>query len=213
VATILVVVVTVQVALDTAYWTVFNHITIWGSLIFYFGLQYFYNFVIGGSYVGSLTKAMGEATFWFTMVLSIVALMIPVVAWRFYFVDRFPTLSDRVRLKQRLSAIRYRIRPSCCFKRSHRNVLFIVFVDRAHKSTDFSRTPSARRSRRSLRSGYAFAHQEGFGKLITSGKIMRKTGLNFGVGKSTGNNNSNATNGSNASPTGAISTLDQTDGR
>jgi hypothetical protein len=56
VATILVVVVTVQIALDTAYWTVFNHITIWGSLVWYFALQYFYNFVIGGSYVGSLTK-------------------------------------------------------------------------------------------------------------------------------------------------------------
>lgn len=27
--------------------------------------------------------------------------------------------------------------------------------------------------RRSIRSGYAFAHQEGFGRLITSGKIMR----------------------------------------
>jgi hypothetical protein len=132
VATILVVVVTVQIALDTAYWTVFNHITIWGSLVWYFALQYFYNFVIGGSYVGSLTKvsrnypivtflslflspndefsnfqAMGEATFWFTLVLSIVILMIPVVAWRFYFVDVHPTLSDRVRLKQRLSAIRY----------------------------------------------------------------------------------------------------------
>jgi phospholipid-translocating ATPase len=56
VATILVIVVTVQIALDTAYWTVFNHITIWGSLVWYFALQYFYNFVIGGSYVGSLTK-------------------------------------------------------------------------------------------------------------------------------------------------------------
>ena len=30
-----------------------------------------------------------------------------------------------------------------------------------------------RRSTRSLRSGYAFAHQEGFGELITSGLNMR----------------------------------------
>ncbi|XP_046439096.1 probable phospholipid-transporting ATPase IM isoform X3 [Daphnia pulex] len=190
VATILVVVVTVQIALDTAYWTVFNHITIWGSLVWYFALQYFYNFVIGGSYVGSLTKAMGEATFWFTLVLSIVILMIPVVAWRFYFVDVHPTLSDRVRLKQRLSAIR------------------------AHKSQDFMRTPSARRSRRSLRSGYAFAHQEGFGKLITSGKIMRKTGLNFGS-KASSNNAANNNSGSlhNVSSGGGLaSTSDQPDG-
>ena len=61
---------------------------------------------------------------------------------------------------------------------------------RAHKSQDFFRTTSARRSRRSLRSGYAFAHQEGFGKLITSGKIMRKTVLNFGKSSTSSNNNS-----------------------
>jgi hypothetical protein len=33
--------------------------------------------------------------------------MLPVLAWRFYFVDVCPTLSDRVRLKQRLAQLRY----------------------------------------------------------------------------------------------------------
>lgn len=93
---------------------------------------------------------MNEANFWFTTVLTVTILMIPVLAWRFYFVDVFPTLSDRVRLKQRLAQLRSR------------------------QSQDVLRTPSARRTRRSIRSGYAFAHQEGFGRLITSGKIMRK---------------------------------------
>lgn len=55
VATILVIVVTVQIALDTSYWTIINHFMVWGSLVWYFILDYFYNFVIGGSYVGSLT--------------------------------------------------------------------------------------------------------------------------------------------------------------
>ncbi|XP_033177184.1 phospholipid-transporting ATPase ID isoform X2 [Bombus impatiens] len=150
VATILVIVVTVQIALDTSYWTIVNHIMVWGSLIWYFILDYFYNFVIGGSYVGSLTMAMSEATFWFTAVISCIILVIPVLSWRFFFIDVRPTLSDRVRLKQRLAQLRSR------------------------QSQDILRTPSTRRTRRSLRSGYAFAHQEGFGKLITSGKIMRK---------------------------------------
>ncbi|XP_073977771.1 ATPase phospholipid transporting 8B isoform X2 [Rhodnius prolixus] len=150
VATILVIVVTAQVALDTSYWTVFNHITIWGSLAWYFILDNFYNYVIGGSYVGSMTTAMKEATFWFTTGLTVVILIVPVIAWRFFFVDVFPTLSDRVRLKQRLASIRSR------------------------QSHDMLRTPSARKARRSIRSGYAFSHQEGFGRLITSGKIMRK---------------------------------------
>lgn len=61
VATILVIVVTVQIALDTSYWTIFNHIMVWGSLIWYFILDYFYNFVIGGSYVGSLTMVRNSS--------------------------------------------------------------------------------------------------------------------------------------------------------
>ncbi|XP_058824497.1 phospholipid-transporting ATPase ID isoform X2 [Topomyia yanbarensis] len=155
VATILILDNTAQIALDTSYWTVFNHIMIWGSLLWYFFLDYFYNYVIGGPYVGSLTQAMKEATFWFTTVLTVIVLMVPVLASRFYFVDVFPGLSDKIRAKQRLAQLRSR------------------------QSNDVLRTPSARRARRSLRSGYAFAHQEGFGRLITSGKIMRKLPQDF----------------------------------
>lgn len=139
-----------QIALDTSYWTIFNHIMVWGSLAFYFVADYFYNYVVGGPYVGSLTKAMAEAKFWFTTVLTVIISIMPVLAWRFYFVDVHPSLSDRVRFKQRMQQIRSR------------------------QSQDILRTPSTRRPRRSIRSGYAFAHQEGFGRLITSGKIMRK---------------------------------------
>ncbi|XP_077285746.1 ATPase phospholipid transporting 8B [Arctopsyche grandis] len=150
VATILVLDNTTQIALDTTYWTVFNHITIWGSLLSYFVLDYFYNYVCGGPYVGSLTVAMSQATFWFTSVLTVIFLMVPVLAWRFYVVDVRPGLAARLRVRQRAARVRSR------------------------QSTDPLRAPSARRARRSLRSGYAFAHQEGFGRLITSGKIMRK---------------------------------------
>ncbi|XP_042229397.1 phospholipid-transporting ATPase ID-like isoform X3 [Homarus americanus] len=151
VATILVIVVTMQICLDTSYWTFFNHVTIWGSLILYLLLQYFYNYVLGGDYVGALSKAMGEPMFYFTSLLTIVILMLPIMAWRFYWVDVAPNLSDKVRFKQRHDA-------KMASKRTEH---------------DMHRTPSARRSRRSIRSGYAFAHQEGFGRLITSGKIMR----------------------------------------
>ncbi|XP_018570788.1 phospholipid-transporting ATPase ID isoform X3 [Anoplophora glabripennis] len=149
-AAMLVIVNTAQIALDTMYWTVFNHIMIWGSLAFYFVADNFYNYICNGPYVGSLTKAMSEANFWFTAVLVVIISVMPVLAWRFYFVDVFPTLSDRVRLKQRMAQVRSR------------------------HSQDTLRMPSSRRARRSIRSGYAFAHQEGFGRLITSGKIMRK---------------------------------------
>lgn len=96
VATILILDNTAQIALDTSYWTVFNHIMIWGSLLWYFFLDYFYNYIIGGPYVGSLTQAMQEATFWFTTVLTVIVLMVPVLGSRFLFVDVFPSLSDKV---------------------------------------------------------------------------------------------------------------------
>ncbi|XP_063906623.1 probable phospholipid-transporting ATPase IM isoform X3 [Zophobas morio] len=174
-AAILVIVNTAQIALDTYYWTVFNHIMIWGSLAFYFVADYFYNYVIGGPYVGSLTKAMSEVNFWFTAVLCVTISVMPVLAWRFYFVDVSPTLSDRVRLKQRLAQVRSR------------------------HSQDVLRTPSARRARRSIRSGYAFAHQEGFGRLITSGKIMKKLpNADFNIPNIIGKLNMNSGGSSNA---------------
>ncbi|XP_047740035.1 phospholipid-transporting ATPase ID-like [Hyalella azteca] len=155
VASILVLVVTVQICLDTSYWTVFNHVTIWGSPVMYLIAQFFYNYALGGDYVGTLVKTLEEPLFYFTCMLTLVVLMVPVVAWRFYWVDVHPTLADKVRYKQRLEA-------KLASKRSHRTM---------------RRTPSARRSRRSVRSGYAFAHQEGYGRLITSGKIMRPNPL------------------------------------
>ncbi|XP_030564810.1 phospholipid-transporting ATPase ID isoform X5 [Drosophila novamexicana] len=154
VATILIVDNTAQIALYTSYWTIVNHITIWGSLIWYFVLDYFYNYVIGGPYVGSLTQAMKDLTFWVTMLITVVMLMAPVLAYKFYLLDVHPSLSDKIRQRS--------------LKKVHSRV-----------SSDVRRTPSSRRGRRSVRSGYAFAHQEGFGRLITSGKIMHKMPQDF----------------------------------
>lgn len=71
-------------------------------------LDYSYNYTIQGAYVGTLTMAMNEAMFWFTTVITVTILTIPVLAWRFYFADIKPSLSDRVRLKQRLAALKFR---------------------------------------------------------------------------------------------------------
>lgn len=156
VATILVIVVTAQIALDTSYWTVFNHITIWGSLVFYFCLTFFYNWAFMGAHAGSLTTAMSDTTFWFTSLITTVVLVLPVVAWRFYKIDVHPTLTDRARLVQRTARAKHK------------------------GDTGLPRPFSGRRSRRSVRSGYAFAHSEGFGRLITSGRIMKDVGAGVG---------------------------------
>lgn len=112
----------------------FNHIMIWGSLMWYFVLDSFYNYIIGGPYVGSLAKAVTGSTFWLTTILTVMILMVPVLSWRFYSFDCHPSLANKIRMKQRQSK-QIRMKP------------------------EMLRTPSARRSRRSLRSSYAFAHE------------------------------------------------------
>merc|ERR1711997_1263074 len=125
--------------------------TIWGSILVYFLLQFISNFLLGGKYIGSLYMVLSDYTFWFTCALTTVVLLVPVAALRFYRADAHPTLTDKARLFQRHT------------KR----------IDR--KKEDRAKAFSGRRSRRSVRSGYAFAHQEGFGRLITSGKMMRQS--------------------------------------
>lgn len=76
----------------------------------------------------------------------------------------------------------------------HRFLLNVIISLRLRQSEDTLRTPSARKARKSIRSGYAFAHQEGFGGLITSGKLMRKTARNFVV-EQLGNSHRNVSPG------------------
>ena len=140
-----------QCALDTAYWTGFNHFVIWGSILFYFGFIFvFYSDPFDYTYLGVARNVMSTANFWFTLILTVTVLLVPVVAERFYYIDTRPTLTDKVRLKQKIS------------KSKSKSGEFIL---RRHSTM--------RRSQRSLRrSGYAFAHSEGFGRLITSGANM-----------------------------------------
>lgn len=133
----------------------FNHIVIWGSIAFYFALTLFINSnFIGNQYLGCFRMALSSGQFWFTMFIVLIILLFPVVATRFYNITVHPTLSDRCRIKQRF------------LRKKALTQTYPPYI---------RRKSSAYRSRRSIRSGYAFSHQEGFGKLITSGKIMRKS--------------------------------------
>ncbi|XP_059952802.1 probable phospholipid-transporting ATPase IM isoform X5 [Mesoplodon densirostris] len=151
-ATSLVIVVSVQIALDTSYWTVINHVFIWGSIATYFSILFtmhsnglFGIFPRQFPFVGNARHSLTQKCIWLVILLTIVASVMPVVAFRFLKVDLFPTLSDQIRQWQKAQKKARPLR---------------------------SRKPQTRRSS-SRRSGYAFAHQEGYGELITSGKNMR----------------------------------------
>uniref|UniRef100_A0A6I8N5H0 Phospholipid-transporting ATPase n=1 Tax=Ornithorhynchus anatinus TaxID=9258 RepID=A0A6I8N5H0_ORNAN len=143
-----------QIVLDTSYWTVINHLFIWGSVAMYFSILFtmqssglFEIFPKQFPFVGIARQSLAQKSVWLVVGLTTVVSAMPAVVFRFLKVDLNPTLSDRVR---RLQKARERSGP---------------------------RPKHAGRARRtsSRRSGYAFAHQEGFGELITSGKNMRVT--------------------------------------
>lgn len=140
-----------QCALDTSYWTGFNHFVIWGSIIYYFCfILAMYASVFNYTYQGAAFAVFSSANFWLTLLLTNVILLVPVVAYRFYMTNINAALTDRVRMKQRLTKSKSRSR-----------------------DLHIRRTSTFRRSARSMRSGYAFAHQQGFAELITSGTNMR----------------------------------------
>ncbi|XP_007904418.1 phospholipid-transporting ATPase ID isoform X1 [Callorhinchus milii] len=152
VATCLVIVVSLQIGLDTSYWTAINHFFIWGSVAIYFCILFamhsnglFELFQNQFPFVGNARNSLIQFSVWLIIMLTTVVCIMPVVAFRFLVVDLKPTLSDKVRYMQRA---RRKQRP-----RLHR-------MRKVHRNS-------------SRRSGYAFAHQEGYGELITSGKNMR----------------------------------------
>ncbi|KAJ4938344.1 hypothetical protein JOQ06_002964 [Pogonophryne albipinna] len=152
IATSLVIVVTVQIGLDTHYWTVVNHFFVWGSLIVYFAILFamqsdgmFGIFTSSYPFVGTARNCLSEKSVWLVILLTSVVCVVPGMAVSFLTVELFPTLTDKVRHVQQF---RRRQGPQ---------------------------EQSLRRVRRtsSHRSAYAFSHQQGYGELITSGKNMK----------------------------------------
>uniref|UniRef100_A0A7N6AYX7 Phospholipid-transporting ATPase IC n=1 Tax=Anabas testudineus TaxID=64144 RepID=A0A7N6AYX7_ANATE len=151
-ATALVIVVSVQIALDTGFWTVFNHVFVWGSLGSYFTIMFalhsqtlFRIFPNQFHFVGRAHSTLMQPVVWLTIALATAICTVPV---------RYTQL---VRQKKRKPLGRS-----------------VGGAWRGKGSVSEGRLGARGGSRRS---GYAFAHQEGFGELITSGKNMRLSSL------------------------------------
>ncbi|NXJ18241.1 AT8B2 ATPase, partial [Dicrurus megarhynchus] len=156
VATSLVIVVSVQIGLDTGFWTAINHFFIWGSLAAYFAILFtmhsdglFRVFPNQFRFVGNAQNTLAQPTVWLTIALTTIVCIMPVVAFRFLKLDLKPELSDTVRYTQ-LVRKKQKTQHRCMRRAGHVG---------------------------SRRSGYAFSHQEGFGELIMSGKNMRLSSL------------------------------------
>ncbi|XP_076826211.1 LOW QUALITY PROTEIN: phospholipid-transporting ATPase ID [Brachyhypopomus gauderio] len=170
-ATALVIVVSVQISLDTGYWTAINHFFVWGSLGAYFTILFtmhssvlFNIFPKQFHFLGSAQMTLSQPSVWLTITLATVICIAPVLAFRFLKLDLRPQLSDTVRYTQLVQQKHWK-----AGGRARRGV-------GGASGTGGGGLGRLGRGG-SRRSGYAFAHQEGFGELITSGKNMRLSSL------------------------------------
>ncbi|PIK58731.1 putative phospholipid-transporting ATPase IM [Apostichopus japonicus] len=165
---ILVIVVNLKIALDTEYWNIFTHAVIWGSIIIYWAFifllysPFLYELFQGTfTYVGVPYQLVRLPSFWFSLILSCVILILPILGKRAMHMDVSPSRAHEIRLKQRQE----REKPS--------NTIELTDVRGLGSMRSF-RTKSGKRRPASARSGYAFSHQYGFGDMILSGKNMKK---------------------------------------
>ncbi|XP_072353195.1 phospholipid-transporting ATPase ID [Scyliorhinus torazame] len=155
--TCLLVAVTLQIALDTTYWTAINHFFIWGSLAVYFAITFtmysngmYLMFPTSFPFIGTARNALNQPHVWLTIFLTAVMCVLPVILVRYLKGELKPTFSNKLRC--RICQMKM-IPPKQAISRLKR--------------------PSVRRS------AYAFSHQRGFGALITSGKNMRIRTVNL----------------------------------
>ncbi|XP_069043524.1 phospholipid-transporting ATPase ID-like isoform X2 [Lepisosteus oculatus] len=152
--TCLLIAVSIQIGLDTAYWTAVNQFFIWGSLAVYFAITFtmysngmYLIFTASFPFIGTARNSLNQPNVWLTIILTSILCVLPVVAYRFVLVLLRPTINDKVRYKVRQA-----------------------------KATP---APPPRRARirrtSSRRSGYAFSHTQGYGDLVTSGRYLRRT--------------------------------------
>ncbi|XP_069369713.1 phospholipid-transporting ATPase ID [Paralichthys olivaceus] len=149
--TSLLVVVNLQLCLDTYYWTAVNQFFVWGSLAAYFAITFtmysngmFFIFTSSFPFVGTARNSLNQPNVWLTIFLSTLLCILPVVAVRFILIQLRPTINDKMRHKVRkeaLPALATRLKP---------------------------RIISTRRS------GYAFSHSQGYGDLMTSRRFLLK---------------------------------------
>ncbi|XP_007945213.1 phospholipid-transporting ATPase FetA-like [Orycteropus afer afer] len=152
VQTSLLCVVTMQIALETTYWTVVSHLFTWGSLGFSFctifflysdGLCQMFPNVFG--FLGVARNTLNQPQAWLSVTLSVALCMLPVIGYKFIKPLVWPVGMDKAL---------FRIRQ--CMKHPL--------------------PPPARakvKAMGSRRSAYAFSHKQGFGALITSGKTVK----------------------------------------
>ncbi|KAI4821411.1 hypothetical protein KUCAC02_029345, partial [Chaenocephalus aceratus] len=148
--------VTIQLGLEMSYWTAVNTFFVLGSLVMYFAVTFtMYSnsmFLMSPSafpFIGTARNSLNQPNIWLTILLTSILCVLPVVTYRFLFIQLCPTINDKMMFKVRQA--------------------------KASPAPPPRRTRIRRTSSR--RSGYAFSHAQGYGDLVTSGRFLRRPAL------------------------------------
>ncbi|KAA8592502.1 hypothetical protein FQN60_017957 [Etheostoma spectabile] len=153
--------VTIQLALEMSYWTAVNTFFVLGSLAMYFAVTFtmysngmFLMLPSAFPFIGTARNSLNQPNIWLTILLTSILCVLPVVTYRFLFIQLYPTINDKVMFKVRQA--------------------------KATPAPPPLRTRIRRTSSR--RSGYAFSHAQGYGNLVTSGRFLRRPALSGSSG-------------------------------
>ncbi|XP_069483144.1 phospholipid-transporting ATPase IC [Ambystoma mexicanum] len=154
-STALIIIVNLQIGLDTSYWTFVNAFSVFGSIAIYFGIMFDLHsagihvlFPSKFIFTGAAPNALRQPYLWLTIIITVAVCLFPVVAVRFFVKTMWPSEGDKIqrdRKKYKPEEAEWKPRPSV-----------------------IQRGISTRRS------AYAFSHQRGYGDLIASGRSIRK---------------------------------------
>uniref|UniRef100_A0A8C2XQ37 Phospholipid-transporting ATPase n=1 Tax=Cyclopterus lumpus TaxID=8103 RepID=A0A8C2XQ37_CYCLU len=146
--------VTIQVREEMSYWTAVNTFFVLGSLAMYFAVTFtmysdgmFLTLPSAFPFIGTGRNSLNQPNIWLTILLTSILCVLPVVTYRFLFIQLCPTINDKVQVRQA----------------------------KATPPPPPRRTRIRRTSSR--RSGYAFSHAQGYGDLVTSGRFLRRPAL------------------------------------
>ncbi|XP_053505016.1 phospholipid-transporting ATPase IC [Ictalurus furcatus] len=150
----LIMIVSLQISLDTSYWTFVNCFAVLGSIAIYFGVMFDIQsagiHVIFPSYfkfTGVAANALRQPYLWLTIILTVGISLLPAICTQFLCKTIWPTVGDKV-LRNR--------------KKYEK------------EEEEKRRVTTFKRGARSRRSAYAFSHSPGYADLIASGRSIRQ---------------------------------------
>uniref|UniRef100_A0AAR2JQ77 Phospholipid-transporting ATPase n=1 Tax=Pygocentrus nattereri TaxID=42514 RepID=A0AAR2JQ77_PYGNA len=150
-ASSLIMIVNLQISLDTSYWTFVNCFAVLGSIAIYFGVMFDIQsagihvlFPSAFTFTGVASNSLRQPYLWLTIILTVGISLLPVICIQFLCKTIWPTEGDKVR-------------PAGAEETLVRNEAVFLF-----------------RGGRSRRSAYAFSHSRGYADLIASGRSIRQ---------------------------------------